>query len=1161
MACTQLLVACACDTTSDNRPRIPKKARPHPPWTTAEKLTLPVQDPPKRKKPPPPPKPERPLDPEPVFVAHSHLSFDEDHHSSTHTPSIPREPASPAPEPPGSDLGSQDLELDLGAMQRATTHDHARGKLRQVEGAMEGMVLAGFERVKCSFCVHVSHLAEVLTNTTGFQAFVVITIYLNALTVSLVGWSGENELATWVEMFFSSLFLFEMLVRFAARGPRYLMNYGNFMEFFFVFFASLDALVLRGSNSVVSIFASLTIFRVFRVRRLVKAFPFLGNLHMLRIILAGAQSFLPTVFWAGFVIAILLYVAAIVTRSYSKAAIDKGLEALFVAANTTFTNQDFYGSISESMFTLFQQTTGDAWASGILRFQVDAETDTTSLIYLWGFSCLFTVCFTIGFRNIVMSIFVAKTHAVKKELALMDSKNKKGREEMAARKQMTAKLAEADVDGDGSISRDEYFMLLQDPEVAGWLLELGLSDSDSHYLWEMIAVEQDQKLLIAEFIEALDRLRAGARAVDILALHSVDRATTTTLTKFHETLSRCARLGDSGVLEMQALALKTTALVSEQWEEVARRSKDAVQHGPQFASLIEEAEDLRGNLVRPSEAVHAALTMSESMVMEENNIWQRIVSHSLFVAAANFVVLINAVTLAVFLDVEMPQAELTLGIGFNVLFSLELVFRLKAWGMSFFKHAFNVFEFWVVVGSLLALLDELVLNGALGLPGSVLTAFRLGRLFRASRLLHGTRNAQELRILIASVQGAFNILLWCTIFTVLVFYMAAVLATRILSPHHTEAPSSGLYDDFSGGGLGVYTRAKYFLTVPRTMGTLLQFATRDRWGTVTNNVIEEMGWSWVRFPIQVFVFGITCGILNLVASIFVKQTIDAEQMDELQRLAIVAQSAEKHASLLSRFFSRGSQDGVKITKTEYYKVLSSQKVKALLEVLDFSEHEAGLIWEVVDSQEVGSVIIADLVDEIMRARGSARTADLASLGKNDARIHSLQDAIGDLLNIWESSTITRLGTLGGIVDRLQIASAEAAAVFIEKKTHDEEQKAEIRRRQERHARRTERAKRKMDCAEVPKRCLDLKANNQSEVAVRCSKETDRRTMTKPEHVVIVKDLVTTHVDGQTKTETLDELVTARVARASLPLVSVAETPPQPLFQHFHIPMVERSHMR
>mmetsp|Transcript_100135 Transcript_100135/g.229853 ORF Transcript_100135/g.229853 Transcript_100135/m.229853 type:complete len:1081 (+) Transcript_100135:278-3520(+) len=1078
-------------------------------------------------------------------------------------PTSPREPASPVPERPVSESGSQDLELDIGAIPRSITHDRAREKLRQVEGAVEDGVLKVCEALKCSFCVHVSHLAELLMHTTGFQAFVVITIYFNALTVSLVGWSGENELATWVEMFFSTLFLFEMLVRFAACGARYLINYGNFMEFFFVFFAALDAHVLRGSNSVVSIFASLTIFRVFRVRRLVKAFPFLGNLHMLRIILAGAQSFLPTVFWAGLVIAILLYVAAIVTRSYSKAAIDKGLEALFLQNNATFTNEGFYGSISESMFTLFQQTTGDAWATGILRFQVDAESDATSLIYLWGFSCLFTVCFTIGFRNIVMSIFVAKTHAVKKELALMDSKNKKGREELAASKQMAAKLAEADADGDGHISRAEYFQLLQDPEVAGWLLELGLSDSDSHNLWEMIVVEQDQELLIAEFIEALDKLRAGARSVDILALHSVDRATTTTLTKLHETLSRCSRLGDSGVLEMQALALQTTALVSEQWEEVARRSKEAARNGPKFAPLIEEADAVREAIVRPSEAVHAALTLSESMVIEQSNVWQKIVSHSGFVGAANFVVLINAITLAVFLDVDLPNAELTLGIAFNFLFSLELIFRLKAWGKSFFDHAFNVFEFLVVVGSLLALLDELVLDGALGLPGSVLTAFRLGRLFRATRLLHGTRNAQELRILIASVQGATNILFWCTTFTVLVFYMAAVLATRILSPNHSEAPSSGLYDDFSSGDLGVYTRAKYFLTVPRTMGTLLQFATRDRWGQVTNNVMDEMGWSWVRFPVQVFVFGITCGILNLVASIFVKQTMDAEQMDELQRLAIVAQSAEKHASLLSRFFSRGSQDGVKITKAEYFKVLSSQKVKTLLEVLDFSEHEAGLIWEVVDSQEVGSVIIADLVDEIMRARGSARTADLASLGKNDARIHSLQDAIHDLMNIWESSAITRLGSLAGIVDRLQIASAEAAAVFIEKKTHDEEQKAEIRRRQERHARRTERAKRKMDCAEVPKRFLDLKANNQSEVAVRCSKDTDRRTITKPEHVVVVKDLVTTHVDGQTKTETLDDLVTAHMAKASQPLVSTGEQQPQsqPLFQHFHIPMVERSHMR
>ncbi|MFO0453871.1 MAG: ion transporter [Pseudomonadota bacterium] len=162
-------------------------------------------------------------------------------------------------------------------------------------------------------------------------------------------------------------------------------------------------------------------------------------------------------------------------------------------------------------------------------------------------------------------------------------------------------------------------------------------------------------------------------------------------------------------------------------------------------------------------------------------------------------------------------------------FVVELALKLYALGLRFWRNPWNVFDF-VIVG--IALLPA---TGAL----SVLRAFRVLRLLRLVSVV------PRMRFIVESVIGALPGLGTVVLLLVLVFYVFAVMATKLFGA------------DFP----------QWFGSLGGTMFTLFQIMTLEGWAEIARATMERYAFAWAFF--LAFILVGTFTVLNLFIGIIV----------------------------------------------------------------------------------------------------------------------------------------------------------------------------------------------------------------------------------------------------------------------------------------------------
>lgn len=161
------------------------------------------------------------------------------------------------------------------------------------------------------------------------------------------------------------IFCIEIVLRLYAHGPRFFRDPWSIFDFIVV------AITLTPSNDSLSVLRSL---RVLRVLRLVSAVP------RLRRIVAALLHAVPGVGAIGVLLLLVFYVFAVITTK------------LFGAAFP-----DWFGTIGNSMYTLFQVMTLESWSMGIVR--------PVMLVYSWAWVVFVSFIFLSSFT--VLNLFIA----------------------------------------------------------------------------------------------------------------------------------------------------------------------------------------------------------------------------------------------------------------------------------------------------------------------------------------------------------------------------------------------------------------------------------------------------------------------------------------------------------------------------------------------------------------------------------------------------------------------------------------------------------------------------------------------------------------------------------------------------------------------------------
>jgi voltage-gated sodium channel len=171
------------------------------------------------------------------------------------------------------------------------------------------------------------------------------------------------------------------------------------------------------------------------------------------------------------------------------------------------------------------------------------------------------------------------------------------------------------------------------------------------------------------------------------------------------------------------------------------------------------------------------------------------------------------------------------------IFVLEITLKLYAYGFSFFKSGWNIFDFSIVAIALL--------------PASgTLAVLRSLRIFRSLRLL---KNLPKLRFIVEALLHSLPSLGWIFVLLALVFYVFAVIGTKLFGAAYPE----------------------WFGNLGASMFTLFQIMTLEGWVEISRTVMKDFPLANIYFIIFILLASYTT--LNIFIAIVVNTMSEVQQ--------------------------------------------------------------------------------------------------------------------------------------------------------------------------------------------------------------------------------------------------------------------------------------------
>ena len=238
-----------------------------------------------------------------------------------------------------------------------------------------------------------------------------------------------------------------------------------------------------------------------------------------------------------------------------------------------------------------------------------------------------------------------------------------------------------------------------------------------------------------------------------------------------------------------------------------------------------------------------------------------LLSSSRFRNFITIVILINAITLGL---ETSPWALARFGPILHLIdsvclaiFVFEIAAKLLVCRLAFFRSGWNIFDFVIV---------SIALMPAAG-PFSVLRALRILRVLRLLSVVPEMRRVVNSLIMALPGMGSIAGVM------ILIFYVGAVLATKLFAATHAD----------------------WFGSIGASMYTLFQVMTLESWSMgIVRPVMEVHPWAWLFFV--PFILVTTFAVVNLVVAVIVNsmQTLhEAEKADDRDAEASIIRAENK----------------------------------------------------------------------------------------------------------------------------------------------------------------------------------------------------------------------------------------------------------------------------
>ena len=235
---------------------------------------------------------------------------------------------------------------------------------------------------------------------------------------------------------------------------------------------------------------------------------------------------------------------------------------------------------------------------------------------------------------------------------------------------------------------------------------------------------------------------------------------------------------------------------------------------------------------------------------------RKVVDGKLFQGIILFVIVFNAIIMGVETIKDLsPDAQFvlaTINTICLVIFIIEIVVKLLAYGLAYFKDPWNWFDVIIVGVSMVSGLAFM----------SAFRAVRVLRVLKSLKALRGTKligSVKHLQVIINAIIKSIPSILWTGILLILIYYIFALIGVNLFG----EAFPA------------------WFGTIGKAMYTLFQVMTLESWSMgISRPVMEVYSYAWAYFV--PFVLLSSFVVMNVVVGIVVNaiSEVTAESKEE-----------------------------------------------------------------------------------------------------------------------------------------------------------------------------------------------------------------------------------------------------------------------------------------
>lgn len=380
-------------------------------------------------------------------------------------------------------------------------------------------------------------VAALIVGSRQFEAAVATLILLNAVSIGYqidwrmknVGVDGPDEFRA-IDLCFTFGFALEICFRlFAARGQFFSFKHKDFGWNIFDLVLVVAAFIEEILTVVTEQSINLSAMQFLRIMRLVKVLRIVRVMRVfndLRKMVTGILGALRSLAWCLLLLLLIMYTFSVCMMQVAADELSKNkkedlewVDDMTLSQSTISEIQRFFGSLIQSIFTLFQAIVGG----------VDWHEATTPLIDIQPLLGLLFVIY-ISFAvfcvlNIVTGVFVEKANAITQRndtSAIMD--------ELAIRQmwqdEVQTVFESADADGSGELEWDEFERCLGKPQIQDYFKRIGLNNLDREglsALFQLLDFDGNGTIGMSEFVEGCTHVHGYARSLDIVRLRHENR--------------------------------------------------------------------------------------------------------------------------------------------------------------------------------------------------------------------------------------------------------------------------------------------------------------------------------------------------------------------------------------------------------------------------------------------------------------------------------------------------------------------------------------------------------------------------------------------------------------------------------------------------------------